>query len=184
VVVVGGALWLWQQWWGKALVLLAAALLVVLVVRAAVQAPQRRRARLQRLAALHGLLDLTPAQFEHAVAELLSATGYRDVRVSGGAGDLQADITATDPDDRRTVVQCKRYAPHRTIGSPVVQSFIGMAAVHHAAQRALIVTTARFSEPARDLAALHGVELVEGEELAARFAGLARAAAAKADRAA
>lgn len=43
---------------------------------------------------------LRPSEFEHAIAYLCQRDGCTDVVVSGGAGDLGADVTATAPDGR------------------------------------------------------------------------------------
>lgn len=162
--LVGGT-WLWSQPWGPPLLIA----LVVAVAAAGVgfvaTASRRRRQRRYRLATMQGLMELTPGEFEDEVADLLRSLGFTSVDVCGGASDLQADIVATDPDGYTTIVQCKRYAPGRTIGSPVIQSFIGMARVHHECERAMFVTTASFTAPARHLADEHDIELIEGEEL-------------------
>lgn len=152
----------WPLVAGIAAAIAAAALVVAIVIS------HRRR---RRMRTLEGLLELSPTAFEHAVARLLRAERHRRVRVNGGPGDLQADITATTPDGQHLVVQCKRYAPHNPVGSPAVQTFIGMATVHHHADRAAMVTTSTFTRPARDLAARHGIELVDGDTLVARLNG-------------
>lgn len=130
----------------------------VLVVRAIL----RRRERARRFGAL---LALTPPQFEAAVASILRNLGYRQIRVSGGAGDLSVDIACRDRDGATVAVQCKRYAPGARIGSPAVQSFIGMISVHHRADRGIFVTTASFTAPAIELAAEHNIELIDGAGL-------------------
>lgn len=117
---------------------------------------------------LGDLLMLTPAQFEDLTARVLAAIGYRDVNVVGGAGDLTADIICRDRQGRSTVVQCKRYAPGTNIGTPVIQTFIGMMAVHHRADRGIVVTTVpltQLTKPAIDLARRHGIALIDGPSL-------------------
>jgi restriction system protein len=141
-----------------ALELAGAAVLAAAVVRA------RARRRL-RVVTLGDLLALTTTQFEEAVGELLRASGYRRVRRTGGAGDLTADLTGLDPEGKSVVVQCKRRAQGARIGSPVLQTFIGMMTVHHRAERGLFVTTAGYTRPAAALAARHGVTLLDGEAL-------------------
>lgn len=111
------------------------------------------------------VLALTPGQFEDLTAALLDSIGYRAVQRTGKAGDLGADITCLDPQGRTAIVQCKRYAPGNTIGTPVVQTFIGMMAVHHRVERGLIVTTVPFTQQAVDLARHHGVALIDGPSL-------------------
>jgi restriction system protein len=110
-------------------------------------------------------LTLTPAQFEDMTVNLLSSLGYRDIRRTGGSGDLGADIVCRDLQGRSAIVQCKRYAPGASIGTPVIQTFIGMMQVHHRAERGLFVTTAGFSRPAIDLARQHAIALIDGEAL-------------------
>lgn len=131
----------------------------------------RRRERRERRQALkirhfERLLVITPTQFEHEVAALLKEQGFRRAVVSGGANDLTADITGRDESGRSVIVQCKRYAPNRSVGSPEIQTFIGMATTHHKADRLLYVTTARFTRAATDLAHKHNVELIDGAKLA------------------
>jgi restriction system protein len=111
------------------------------------------------------VLALTPGQFEDLAAALLSRLGYAQMQRVGGAGDLGADLVGRDPQGRSTIVQCKRYAPGATIGTPVVQTFIGMLTVHHRAERGVIVSTAGYTQPAIDLARRHGIALVDGEAL-------------------
>lgn len=165
-----GAAWLWSQPWGPEVLYAAAGIVVAGGVAHLATASRRRQRRLRHLATLDGLLALTPLEFEHEVAGLLSSLGFCDVEVTGMAGDLQADILAADPHGRDTIVQCKRYAPDRTIGSPVLQSFIGMARIHHDCERAMFVTTGRFTAPARALAQEHDVELLDGADLVELFA--------------
>lgn len=166
---VAAVMWLWSQWWGQALLILTGLVVLIAGIVYLARAPRRRRERLFRMSTMQGLLELTSRGFEVEVGHLLRAMGFSSIRVSGGAGDLQADIVARDPQGRSTVVQCKRYAPDRTIGSPVIQSFIGMARVHHACDRALFIATCSFTGPARQLAEKHGVELIDGSRVVELF---------------
>ncbi len=124
----------------------------------------RRRFRARSLGEL---LSMTPKGFEIAVANLLRDLGYRDVQLFGGAGDLSADIMCKDRKGRRMVVQCKRHAPGIKVGSPEVQSFIGMMSVHHKAERGMFVTTSEFTQPAASLGQQHSIELLDGKRLSA-----------------
>jgi HJR/Mrr/RecB family endonuclease len=128
---------------------------------------QRQSLRLlRRLHTLDDLLALTPTQFERIIGELLQTLGYTQVKHTGGAGDLAADLTCRAPDGRSVVVQCKRYARKNPVGSPEVQKFIGMMAVHHRADTGIFVTTSSFTQPAQDLCKRHGIRAITGEELA------------------
>lgn len=121
----------------------------------------------RRDTAVADLATLDPAAFEEYVAELCRRDGCRDVTVTGGAGDLAADILAVTPLGRRMLVQCKRYAPSRRVGSPEIQRVGGTYAVVHGCDLALVVTTADFTPAAIDYAHAAGIRLVDGQELAA-----------------
>ncbi|MGW0658959.1 restriction endonuclease [Streptodolium elevatio] len=109
-----------------------------------------RRRRITRSLAAVDAMD-GPA-FERHVAALCERDGCRQVQVNGGAGDLGADVTGRLPDGRFMVIQCKRYAPDRSVGSPDMQRFVGTARPVHNAQVAILVASCRFTGPARDLA--------------------------------
>lgn len=111
-------------------------------------------------------MRMSPAAFEQHIAGLLARSGAREVRVSGGAGDLGADVVAVDQYGQRVVVQCKRYGPRHKVGSEDMQRFVGTARPHHRADVALFVTTSRFTKPARDFAQQHAIVTVDGTALA------------------
>jgi restriction system protein len=115
-------------------------------------------------ATVDDFLEMTPREFETAVGRILGRHGYR-LEVTGGPGDLVADLTGTDPQGRPAIVQCKRYAPEHPVGSRDVQLLIAMGVRHHRAERLVLVTTSNFTDPALDLADQHGVTLISGEEL-------------------
>lgn len=101
-------------------------------------------------------------EFETYVAELCRRDGCRDVVVSGKSGDLGADVVGYLADGRKLVVQCKKYAPHRSVSSQDMQKFVGTARLEHGADVALFVTTCRaFTREAlglalrQDIVALH-----------------------------
>jgi hypothetical protein len=116
---------------------------------------------------LREMLALSPSEFEFATATVFRGLGYRHVRVVGKAGDYCVDINAVDPSGRSTVIQCKRYGPGNTVGSPEVQTFLGMTTVHHRAERGIFVTTSKFTANARTIERQSGgvLELIDGERL-------------------
>lgn len=120
---------------------------------------------------LKEVLRYTPTEFEEFCAKALNSMGYQDMKVNGGAGDLQADIVGKDSHGRSTIVQCKRYKPGTKIGTPVIQTFIGMMNVHHRADRGIFMTTADYSAPAIKLAQQHDIVLIDGDDLI-KIAGL------------
>lgn len=118
-----------------------------------------RRRRLRMATDLARLRSLSPGEFEHVVATILGAQGW-NLKVVGGAGDEGADLIGWDPDRRRALVQCKRYADGHPVGSATVQLVIGARSIHRV-NRVLIVTTSRFTAPAQRLAAREHVELID-----------------------
>ena len=104
------------------------------------------------------------------MAHLLQDLGYKHVRHVGKSRDLGADLTATTPDGLSAVIQCKRLAPGSKVSSPDMQTFIGMAMVHHRVERGIYVTTAEFTGPAIELAGHHKIELWDRVVLAATLA--------------
>ncbi|MEW2373884.1 restriction endonuclease [Streptomyces sp. NPDC006656] len=105
---------------------------------------------------------LTWQEFETYVAELCRRDGCREVVVSGKSGDLGADVVGYLADGRKLVIQCKKYAAHRSVSSQDMQKFVGTARLEHGADVALFVTTCRaFTKEAlglalrQDIVALH-----------------------------
>ena len=154
-----------------ALVQVAAWILLAALAYAGYRARKAWRARRRsHLRYLNDMFGLTPPEFEHAIGDLLTDLGYRNVRHVGRPGDLAADLSAIDPSGRSVVVQCKRLGRGVRVGSPDMQKFIGMLAVHHRAERGIYVTTVEFTGPAIALANEHGIELMDGERLGALLA--------------
>lgn len=105
--------------------------------------------------------------FEAWTARLLVRSGCSAVHVVGGAGDAGADILAVTPGGHRLVVQCKRYDHvNGKITSPQVQLFSGTARHVHGAQIPVMITTARYTRPAREVAEKAGIVLIDRPELA------------------
>jgi restriction system protein len=115
------------------------------------------------------LHQLSPDAFEHFVLYLLRSHRMELKRV-GGSGDEGIDGIGTAPIGRvltRTVaVQAKRYEPSATVGREVVALFQGDASAA-GAEHGILVTTGRFSEPARRAALSRHptIDLVDGEKL-------------------
>ncbi|GAA3494722.1 hypothetical protein GCM10019016_018220 [Streptomyces prasinosporus] len=145
----------------------AAAIVVVRLVRAGRGEARAERARLAREAgrearrSLDAVWAMDDRRFEEYVAGLCRRDGCTDVRRVGGAGDLGADVTGRLPDGRRFVVQCKRYAKHRTVGSRDIQTFNGTARAEHGADVPVFVASCVFTKPARDFAARHRLCLID-----------------------
>jgi restriction endonuclease Mrr len=111
------------------------------------------------------MLAFTPREFEEFTGRILANRGLKNVNLIGGSGDLGADIIGFDGDGKKVIVQCKRYAPGQSVGSPAIQSFIGMMNVHHKAEKGIFVTTSTFTSQAIDLAKEHPILLINGDSL-------------------
>ncbi|WP_309063418.1 restriction endonuclease [Streptomyces sp.] len=144
-----------------------AAVVVTRLVRAGRREARAERARLVREAgrearrSLDAIWAMDDRRFEEYVADLCRRDGCTDVRRVGGAGDLGADVTGRLPDGRRFVIQCKRYAKHRTVGSRDIQTFNGTARAEHGADTPVFVASCVFTKPARDFAARHRLCLID-----------------------
>ncbi|MFD7560052.1 restriction endonuclease [Streptomyces sp. NPDC059835] len=123
------------------------------------RAQEEARARELSIAQVDGL---TWQEFETYIAELCRRDGCTKVVVSGKSGDLGADVVGYLADGRKLVIQCKKYAPHRSVPSQDMQKFVGTARPEHGADVALFVTTCHaFTKDAlglalrQDIVALH-----------------------------
>jgi restriction system protein len=119
------------------------------------------------LARLH---RLSPDSFEEFVLYLLRLYGLELQRV-GGSGDEGIDGIGVAPISAvlssRVAVQVKRYDPHgRPVGREVVALFQRDAQTK-GAERAILVTLGKFSEPARKaaIASTPTVDLIDGERI-------------------
>ncbi|OON80087.1 restriction endonuclease [Streptomyces tsukubensis] len=150
-----------------ALVVLAVASVVGALVRVGRREAGAERdrlaeeARVRALRSMEGIWLLDGRGFEEYVAELCRRDGCTEVRVAGGAGDLGADVTGRLPDGRKLVIQCKRYAKHRTVGSPDLQRFNGTARDEHGADVPLFVASCKFTRQAREFAARRALVLFD-----------------------
>jgi Restriction endonuclease/DnaJ domain len=109
------------------------------------------------LAELHRLTD---PQFHDLIASLFRRDGYI-VRNGGGNGDEGIDLMLRMGQEK-DVVQCKRSKSD--IELPVVREFYG-ALMHAAARHGFVVTTASFSQGARDFARGKPISLVSAAEI-------------------
>ena len=122
-----------------------------------------------REALLARLHRLSPAGFEEFTLYLLRTFGIELARV-GGVGDEGIDGIGQAPISAvlssRVAVQAKRYDPTATVGREIVALFQRDAAAA-GAERAVLVTLARFSPAARKAATVTTptVDLIDGDKL-------------------
>ena len=113
-------------------------------------------------AAASGWRDLSPVAFEKRCAEILRMAGW-SAATTKASGDQGIDVLARR-DGQTLVLQCKLYSS--TVGNKAVQQVIaGRAFV--AARHAAVVSNAKFSPSARELATRTGVLLLHCSELGA-----------------
>jgi restriction system protein len=117
--------------------------------------------RVQAQRSLERVWAMDDRAFEEYIADLCRRDGCTQVQRVGGAGDLGADVIGLLPDGRKLVVQCKRYAKHRSVGSRDIQTFNGTARQEHGADVPLFVASCVFTQPARNFAAKHALALVD-----------------------
>ncbi|SEG85319.1 restriction system protein [Actinacidiphila yanglinensis] len=149
------------------LAVLALVAVVAVLARAGRREAQAERVRLaeqERVHAqdsIHGVWAMGDGEFEEYIAGLCRRDGCTQVQRVGGAGDLGADVIGRLPDGRKLVVQCKRYAKHRSVGSRELQTFNGTARQEHGADVPVFVASCVFTQPARTFAAKHALVLVD-----------------------
>jgi restriction system protein len=99
------------------------------------------------------------------MAVVLRMLGMTDIQRVGGRSHLSIVITAHDASGRTVLVECKRRASTKKIGAPDIEKFIGMVHLHHHADLKLFVTTSEYTDRARALAPLHGIQLMNRSDI-------------------
>lgn len=107
---------------------------------------------------LSDLKAMDPYAFEALVAETYHSLGYRVQRV-GHSGDHGIDVELHTREGAYWVVQCKRY--HGSVGEGIVRELYGTM-ISERADRAVLVTTAEITPPARTWAQGKPIDLVDG----------------------
>lgn len=116
------------------------------------------------------VMKINPYTFEKLVVDLLSKMGYGAIEygshatVASGDDGIDGVIMEDKLDFNLIYMQAKEWALDRVVGQPEIQSFVGAIAGKHG--DGLFVTTARFSQKAKDYAAQHHIILIDGEKLA------------------
>lgn len=100
---------------------------------------------------------MTGYEFEYFVASYLQSNGYYNLQVTQASNDFGIDITATK-NGIKYAIQCKYYS--NPVGNSAVQEAVaGMA--YYDCQKAMVVTNSTFTVPAKKLAAVNDVILLE-----------------------
>ncbi len=119
--------------------------------------------------------SLSPSGFEQLCQRLLREAGFKQVTVTGRAGDGGIDgvgVLQINPFvSFQVLFQCKRY--ERSVSPSQVRDFRG--AMEGRADKGIIITTGTFTADARKEAFRDGakpIELVDGQKLMEMFEGL------------
>ncbi|GAA1925333.1 hypothetical protein GCM10009716_36980 [Streptomyces sodiiphilus] len=99
---------------------------------------------------------LSGEDFERQVAVMFREGGCTDVERVGGRGDRGRDIGGRLPDGRSMVVQCKRFAAHRSVAGGDMQRLLGTR-TDFGADVAIFVTNTRFTADAERYAREKGI---------------------------
>ena len=97
----------------------------------------------------------SPREFEVFIAKLFQKMGYK-VTLGPYVSDYGVDVIA-EKDNRRILIQVKKYSPENLVGNRVVRETLG--AIWNRADKAIIITTSDFTEQAYEQARGAPVEL-------------------------
>jgi restriction system protein len=111
-----------------------------------------------------GSLAFSAREFEREVARIIEAQTGHTTQVIGGSGDEGVDIRVLKGQKLVGIVQCKYYAPTKTLPPQFIREAATVKRIH-SVERAYLVTTARFSDAARQQAKSLGVSLIDGDDL-------------------
>ena len=99
------------------------------------------------------LYEITPRAFEQFVAELVSRLGIDDVVLTPEKADGGRDVIGTKRILGIPIIfafECKRYLPGNPVGVSTARALLGtISHGHYRADRGVLVTTSRFTKPAR-----------------------------------
>jgi hypothetical protein len=124
---------------------------------------------MQRLKTLDGLLSLAPVKFRDAVALMLTANGYDNVRYADlrytGRLYAEEDLFCTTPDGHSAYVWCKAFPLHLLVDDTVVAAAIRRWSGDSGL--VVIATTSRFTRAAQKKAKAYraAVRLLDGKQL-------------------
>lgn len=112
----------------------------------------------QSVAELHAL---PPDQFEAFVAQTFRGAGFKvwDIRFTADHG---VDLQVITSDGAPAVAQVKRYQDR--VGEPTVRDLYGTM-INAGADRAYLINTGGFSQPAREWAEGKPITLIDGRQL-------------------
>lgn len=102
--------------------------------------------------------------FEMYLYRLFIELGYSGVYKTVGSRDFGADVVFTDSEGVRNVVQAKRYRIDNPVGISAVQEVFSCMR-YYKAKKAIVIATAKFTEPCETLAGINHVKLLDRNDL-------------------
>ncbi|WP_157745964.1 restriction endonuclease [Halorubrum trapanicum] len=104
--------------------------------------------------------------FEHLVADLWERQGWT-TEVEQQSGDAGVDVRATKqtPYSQKILLQAKRYSSDNPLGGPDIQQYAALKHQEQNVDKAVVVTTGRFTNSAEDRADDLNVKLIDGDGL-------------------
>lgn len=116
---------------------------------------------------LSEIMNQTAAFFENLVVDLMKAMGYGDgfKTKNSGDGGIDGVINEDKLGFNLIYIQAKRWDIDKTIGRPEIQKFAGAMMGPPRIDQGLFITTAKFSDGAREYAQAQHIILVDGKAL-------------------
>lgn len=102
--------------------------------------------------------------FEMYLYRLFMELGYSGVYKTVGSRDFGADVVFTDREGIRNVVQAKRYHVDNPVGINAVQEVFSCMR-YYKAKKAIVIATAKYTEPCETLAGINHVKLLDRTDL-------------------
>ena len=121
------------------------------------------------LTTVHGM---SPQFFERFVVKLLEGMGYGGYEGAGfvtkysNDGGIDGIIDEDKLGFNRIYIQAKRWALDTVVGRPEIQKFMGALVEQPKIGKGLFITTAKFSDAAREYANNQHIILIDGKKLA------------------
>lgn len=113
------------------------------------------------------IMNQSPDFFEQLVVDLMRSMHYGDGFVTKRSGDGGVDgIIHEDKLGFNLIyIQAKRWSTDTTVGKPEIQKFAGAMMGPPKVEKGLFITTAKFSQGARDFAEAQHILLLDGKRL-------------------
>ncbi|MCK0471241.1 restriction endonuclease [Halalkalibacter sp. APA_J-10(15)] len=149
--------WFWDYRILSIIAVVIISLLIVFLFRS-----KKKRYDVRKIT-MNDIDRMTGYEFEHYLYVMFASIGFDHTSITKSSRDFGADLTFTDLDGEKVVVQAKRLSDK--LGLDAVQE-VYAAKAYYAADVALVMTnTDRVSLPCRKLASATGVKIISRDQL-------------------